>query len=252
VSAVHALAFGDAQLWGAVWAKALPGPARLAVGSAGSAHVLEVELGEAGETWRLEGETASLVLVAEDTPTPASTALGELRSADRLCSVSGTLRLDDDAERIEARGWRSRLESSRWGGEIDSVRQLAGWFAPAQGFAVAALRPRRARGQEGDLLAACLLEDHPGATLTDPRLSTTYDREGRPLRAGVEFWLEQEREADADQELGAALPRRAIGEASAPGIEWRLDEVQLYARPFRWYSRGETGNGVYLLGSMDR
>jgi hypothetical protein len=263
VTTVHALAFGDADLWGAAWAPAELGPWPLALGVGGAGQTVEVELSAAQEPWRLEARGLSLVVAGEGEVARAVATDGELRSTDQLCRVSGTIDLETGPREVRSLGWRSTAEAPFESGRVGSLRQTAGWFEPPHGFALLALRPRRARGHEADLVVASMLAAEPAPAVSDPRLSTTYDAAGRPTRAGLELWVEPEQGPRAEEveppraeeveppgsnEPGQPIARRPTAERSGPGIGWAQGELRLFATPLRWYSRGTLGSGVYLLG----
>ncbi len=96
--------------------------------------------------------------------------------------------------------------------EIDDDRSLTRAVAIFLGpvtIALSATRPPGARGHGEERLSAVLVEGDPPAkvAIADPRLSTTYDGEGRVIHCGLELWEGEESE----------FPRRAAGEASAHG-----------------------------------
>ncbi len=62
--------------------------------------------------------------------------------------------------------------------------------------------------------------------MLDPRLSTTYDEHGEPLRVGVELWL-------GDDEDGEQWPRRVAGAATGS----RVDNGKLSAYALQCVSR---------------
>ena len=68
----------------------------------------------------------------------------------------------------------------------------------------------------------------------EPRLSTTYDDEGRQRRAGLELWV------GGDD----AYPRRASGEAVC-GAEVDLGRLRLECAFFNWRMDGRPGVGRY-------
>ena len=88
------------------------------------------------------------------------------------------------------------------------TRAVAIFLGPVT-LALSARRSPGARGHGEDLLSAVLVEGDPPAALeiADPRLSTTYDGDGRVIHCGLELWEGEESE----------FPRRAAGEASAHG-----------------------------------
>jgi hypothetical protein len=251
VATIRTLAFAapDGSSWGAAW---LPGDQgsfvyRVETG----ARVAEVELRAAAETepWHVEGDGVSLALTPAGPIGEGGSAETGVGSVDQLCSVDGRLALEGGEREISYTGWRSTLEGEFDLGAIDSFRQASAWFEPLHGLSLLALRPRTARGQEADLVAASLLEPEPAPRVADPRLSTTYDAAGLPARVGLELWLEPESsDEDPDEDSDRQFPRRAAGEPIGMGVGWELGGFRLHAAPLRWHSRGEDGSGVYLLG----
>ena len=104
---------------------------------------------------------------------------------------------------------------------------------PRTGLSVVALRPRKARGQDADVVSAVALEPEGQLAIEDPRLSTTYAGDGRPLRVGLELWVSA---GDDDEEQ---YPRRASGETlgvaatGAPGALRRACAVRALGQPLR-------------------
>jgi hypothetical protein len=74
----------------------------------------------------------------------------------------------------------------------------------------------------------------------DPRLSSTYDGDGRLRRVGVELWLGENEEADM-------CSLRMAGEATGAAAVLEVESGTVLAQPFRCHSRGESGAGMYLL-----
>jgi hypothetical protein len=248
---VRALAFGDrdAGSWGVVWTPGDDSAISLAGASGSATGILTGELNraEAGGAWRVEGDGTSLLFTPSGPTAHGAAPGGSVSNVDQLCTVSGALRLGGTEREISSMGWRTTLEGSFELDRMDSFRQASAWFEPTQGFSLVAFRPRKSRGQEADLVAAALLEPEPTPPVADPRLSTTYDAAGRPARAGLELWLEEEEGGDRD-ESDRHFPRRAAGESVGAGVDWEIAGFDLSATPLRWHTRGMEGSGVYLLG----
>lgn len=248
MSATRAFGFGHPEqgLWGVAWTPAADGEVSLALGGPSLAAVLSATLAGAheDEDWRLEGEGIELALTASGVPATHAGAAG----FDQLCGASGSLIVDGSEHKVDAVGWRGvrngQLELDR----IESFRLLAAWFDPDDGLALTALRPGGARGQDADLVTASVLEPPPTRPVAEPRLSTTYTRDGLPARAGLELWFEEPADDEPDGDEREHFPRRAAGEAISAGLDWRVDGFAVHAAPFRWHSRGRDGAGFYLLG----
>ena len=252
MSRTRALAFGDLDggLWGTAWSPTVNGPLSVAVGARSVAEVLPATLTGAAEDeeWRVEGDRVELILSPSTEPGGEGPP-GGLEGFDQLCRAQGRITLDGAELEVAAPGWRGARDGELELEQIESFRLVAAWFGSDEGLALVALRPRRARGQDADLVAASVLEPGRAPRVDDPRLSTTYTAEGIPSSAGLELWLEEPENHDprANGEQGL-LPRRAAGEAVGAGLSWEAAGFALHAAPLRWHSRGEDGAGVYLLG----
>jgi hypothetical protein len=233
--------FGDLNggPWGVAWIPPDPGQAAL-LGSAGGppASSLQLDGEEANEPWHLSAGATDLRLEGASEPVRSEQSSG----FDQLCRVTGVVEGESGQRKVTSLGWRSARPHPLTSGELDSVRQVAGWFAADEGFALLAVRARGGRGQEGDEIAAALFVPAGSTQVADPRLSTTYTGSEEATRAGVELWVETEGESETH------YPRRAIGEALAAPVQSRAEGLALQARPFRWYSGGREGAGLYLLG----
>jgi hypothetical protein len=253
VTTVRTLAFaeGDTGSWGAAWLPAddASGPLACRVGSVAAVLTAELHDTAQSEPWRVDGEGVSLVFVPAGRAGQSGPRDTGIESLEQLCDVKGKLAVDGSEREITCMGWRASLEGGFELAEIDSFRQICGWFEPDRGVALLALRPRKARAHDADLVAAAVLEPEPTPRVADPRLSTTYDAAGLPARVGLELWLEAESSANgADDDADRQFPRRAAGEATGAGIEWEVAGFTLHAALLRWHSRGSDGTGVYLLG----
>ena len=101
-----------------------------------------------------------------------------------------------------------------------------------------AIRPAGKRDHAAEAVAAAILErgedgDARALAVVDPRLSTTYDGEGRQRRAGLELWIEED-----------GWPRRAAGEIAC-GTSLDLGRLRLDCAFFRWRMEGREGFGRY-------
>jgi hypothetical protein len=232
----------DGGPWGAAWIPPTLDQARL-LGSAveSSPPKIQLEGEQDSEPWRLSTGATDLTVdglgeaVWSDPGTEAS-------GFDQLCQVTGVLAGKSGHRDVRSLGWRSCRPHPLSPSRVESLRLVAAWFDPEEGFAVLAVRPKGGRGQERDQIKAALFSQAGAKPATDPRLSTTYLGTEPAARASVELWVETE--ADSETQY----PRRAIGEALAPPAQSISGELGLEARPFRWYSAGREGAGIYLLG----
>ena len=243
-SALRTLAFGDLArtVWGAAWIPDGDGSALATLGRDGVQTVipsLRMSGGAQEGEWRLDGDRAALIVA------PAGEVVGvrasdDLRGFDQLCRVTGRFELDGAVHAVDCLG----LRTSRSGGfdlaKLDSIRAVSTWFEPDEGFALTAFRGRKAKHHDSDVVTAAVLGPETSAPVEDPRLSTTYDAGGWPVRAGLELWLAGESEEEQ-------YPRRAVGVAAGARALAEAGELELRAEPFRWHSRGREGAGMYIL-----
>jgi hypothetical protein len=245
-SALRTLAFGDLELgtWGAAWIPANDGPSLTAIGAAATAVTfgpgLRLSADEAGGDWRLEGERAALTVVAVGDAVAVGANDDRVEGFDQLCRVTGRVELSDAGGDIDCLGLRTSRSGSFDLAKLESVRAVSTWFEPDEGLTLTAFRGRKAKAHDGDVVTAAVLGPENSAAIEDPRLSTTYDAGGWPVRAGLELWVAREDEEEA-------YPRRASGEATGARAETADGELELRAEPFRWHSRGRDGAGMYIL-----
>ena len=242
--ALRALAFGDLDgaAWGVAWFPGAGLPGFVAVGSGDDAVTIEASLDPDDDSggWLLHGYGVELRVSAagEDAP--------DLRGEfDAVCHVHGAITVEAVEHDVDCLG---RLAVHDGAGELDqfaSVRDVCAWFDPTHGLSLVAMRPRKARGQESDVVNAVALEPEGALAIDDPRLSTTYAADGRPLRVGLELWL-----AVGDDDEEEQLPRRASGETLGAAATGRLGRFDVLAQFVRWDSRYGDGAGVYLLAQQ--
>jgi hypothetical protein len=233
-------AFGDAAtgVWGAVWTLDAPAGALVALGDRSVGTAVSAALDGAGPAagWALHGETLELVLSAASEAAEASNGVSGF---DQLCRVSGRIELAGVERELSCLGYRAARDLGGPIDQCDSLRAVAAWFEPDEAIGLLAVRPRRAKGHESDALSAAVIEPDSASVVDDPRLSTTYADDGRPLRVALELWL-------ADEQ-GEHRLRRAAGEAAGPHATGELGEMRARVDVFDWHSRGRDGLGVYLL-----
>lgn len=253
MTTIHTLLFADpdASVWGVYWLPAEAGSAPLACQAEEATALVTARLAatEQAEPWQLQGDEVSLVFRPSGPGGGDGSPGSSIASRDQLCAVSGSLALHGVERGIDCLGWRARLEGDFDLAGIETLRQTYGWFDPADGLGLVALRPRKARGHDDDLIAATVLDPEPSPAVADPRLSSTYDSVGLPVRVGLELWFTSENEAEeSDGDGDRQFPRHAAGEATGAPIRWEVGEFRMRAVPLRWHSRGNDGAGAYLLG----
>ncbi len=212
------------------------------VRAAGLRTTVEEPLG----AWTLRGEAEGVQLDlrfdARSAPAhleadrPAARA-GGLEGYEQLCAVEGVVAVN--AERHELRCLGQRGHS--WGApdweRLSLTRTLTAWMGEDCGLSLVAARPAKASAHADELVDVMLLEggpDAPATVVDQPRLSTTYDAEGRMRRAGLELYVTPEDE----------VARRAHGEVLC-GTTVDLGRLRLDASFFGWEMDGRPGVGRY-------
>jgi hypothetical protein len=243
---LRTLAFGELDpggVWGAAWIANSDGPALTAVGAGRTSAVLpdvRVSGAKDSEEWRLDAGPAALLVAPAGEAVAVHVPEDGIEGCDQLCRVSGRFERDGTEHAVDCLGLRTW-----WSGAFDveryeSIRAVSVWFEPDEALTVTAFRPRKAKAHDRDVLAAAVMSPDVSATVEDARLSTTYQGEGWPARAGLELWL-------AGDEPERQYPRRASGEATGARVEALAGALEVRAEPFRWHSGGRDGAGVYLL-----
>jgi hypothetical protein len=248
--ALRTLAFGELEpvgAWGVALVPGSDGPALTALGAGESSTVrpeVSFSAGADGDQWRLNDDATELVAAPAGEAVAVQSTQDAVEGWDQLCRVTGRFEWGGTAHTVDCLGLRSW-----WSGAIaieryESIRSVSVWFEPeegtAEGMALTAFRPHKARAHDRDVLAASVIAADVSAAVEDPRLSTTYQADGWPARAGLELWL-------AGDEPEHQYPRRASGEATGPRVEALADGHDVRAQPFRWHSRGREGAGMYVL-----
>jgi hypothetical protein len=196
--------------------------------------------------WRLvyAGEEASLSLELEATgplaelePGHPVARAGGMTGYEQPVRVRGSATVGDERIAVDGLGQRGHAWGAPDWGRIELARSLSAWLGDDLAVSLTAIRPAGKRDHAAEAIAAAILErDEDGAAravdVPDPRLSTTYDDEGRQRQAGLELWVDDER------------PRRAAGELAC-GTSLDLGELRLHCAFFAWRMEGRRGFGRY-------
>jgi hypothetical protein len=172
---------------------------------------------------------------ALDYDEPAVRAGGVVR-AEQLCHVHGMVRLGGGRREVRCLGQRSRAWGDTDWERIEATRTLAAWLEDGSGVMLNAVRPAGASTHGGEEVWAAVVGAAGALRVDDPRLSTTYDEDGRQQRAALELWVG----AHDD------FPRRAAGEVVC-GSTLDLGALRLDCAFVRWRMGGRTGVGRYDL-----
>jgi hypothetical protein len=213
-----------------------------------SAAGLDTEVVEPLRAWRLHfaADEASLDLdltavgaIAELDPDHPVARAGGMAGFEQACRVTGSATVGGRRIAVDGLGQRGRSWGSPDWDRIAAARSVAAWLGDDLAVWLAAIRPAGARHHEDERIAATVLERDPesdtalATPVLDPRLSTTYDGDGRQRAAGLELYADEE-----------GMPRRAAGEVIC-GTTLDLGRLRLDCAFLRWRMEGRTGIGRY-------
>jgi hypothetical protein len=224
------------ELWGTGWFPLAHGSGLILIADGESAAAVVAELEDDDNTWHVRAPDVELTVAATGDPIPLSSA-PEGAGFTQRATVRGTVTVAGRALEVNATGRRSAHATPDEVPKYDSIREVSGWFDGDEAVSLIALRPRKPKGHEQDIVAAAVIAPEQPLVIVDPRLSTTYDATGRPARVNLELWTD-----DPEQ-----FPRRLAGEAAHRGAEASGAGWTLTAELMRCHTRGRDGSGVYLL-----
>jgi hypothetical protein len=179
--------------------------------------------------------TASLdgvfALELEALSEPADLSVGETVGYEQLCRVRGNV----GDRSIDCLGQRGHSWGRTNWAKLELARTVSAWLDDATALTVTAVRPSSAKHHADEEVAAQVLLGGAPVRVRDPRLSTTYDGEGRQVHAGLELWV-----GDEDGEY----PHRAAGEVVC-GTTLDLGKLRVDCAFFDWRMNGKAGVGRY-------
>lgn len=195
---------------------------------------LEISTEEPHRAWRLRWDGTDLLFTAVSPALELSG--GGMEGHEQLCRVEGTAAVSGAERRVECLGQRGRSWGVADWDRVALARTLCAWWDEDRALMLGAIRPDKARDHAGEELSAWLLDEGAEpARVAEPRLSTTYDGEGRQRRAGLELYVT----GDDDE-----LPRRVAGQVTC-GTSLELGRLHLDCAFFQWRMEGQAGVGRY-------
>jgi hypothetical protein len=213
-----------------------------------SAAGLDTEVVEPLRAWRLHyaSDEASLdldlravgAIAALDPEHPAARA-GGMTGFDQAVRVAGTATVGGRRIAVDGLGQRGHSWGAPDWDRIALARTVGAWLDDELAVALTAIRPAGAKHHEDERVAATILDRDPesgdarATAVAEPRLSTTYDADGRQLAAGLELFVDED-----------PIPRRAAGEVVC-GTSLDLGRLTLHCAFFRWRMEGRAGIGRY-------
>lgn len=206
---------------------------------------LLIETGPGAWTIELRGEDVRLAVEFLPVGDPfvfgsdaAPTEEAGISRSERVGRIKGAAVVGGRELQVDARAQRSH----QWGpspwGAADRWRSVAVWVDEGPTLAVWTVVPSGAGEHDREAVAALVADGDPprAVVVEDPRISTTYDGKGRPLRAGLELWVGGE----------DPVARRAAGELIVAG-EIELGSSRQSWSFLDWHMDGRGGAGALAV-----
>jgi hypothetical protein len=213
-----------------------------------SAAGVETEVVEPLRAWRLryaaqdtslELDLSAVGAIAVIDPEHPVARTSGMAGFEQVVRATGTATVGGERVAIDGRGQRGHSWGAPDWDRIALARTVAAWLDDDLAVTLSAIRPAGAGHHEDERVAATILDRDPesgeprASSVVDPRLSTTYDADGRQRAAGLELFVD-----------GEGFPRRAAGEVLC-GTTLDLGRLRLQCAFFRWHMEGRTGVGRY-------
>jgi hypothetical protein len=208
---------------------------------------LDTSVVEPLRAWKLHfaGDEATFDLDLEATgplaelPTDHPVArVGGMAGYEQPVRVRGSATVGDARLAVDGLGQRGHSWGAPDWERIELTRAVSAWMGDDLAVSLTAVRPAGKRDHAAEAVVASILDRNEEGVaqaidVLDPRLSTTYDDEGRQRQAGLELWIDED-----------GYPRRAAGEL-AVGTSLDLGRLRLDCAFFRWRMEGREGFGRY-------
>lgn len=184
----------------------------------------------------LEAVSAPAVLDGD----AATAKLGGMEGYDQLIKVTGRVTVGGTERTFSGRGQRGHSWGAPDWDKLQLARTMGVWLDGDAGVTLTAVRGAKASSHADESIHAVLLgrDGETGEPLSllvaDPRVSTTYDSEGRQRHAGLELYETDE----------SPYARRAAGEVAC-GTTLDLGRLRLDTAFFTWRMEGRSGVGRY-------
>ena len=118
---------------------------------------------------------------------------GAMSGYEQLCIVDGHMRTGATTHSVSGLGQRGHTWGAPDWSRLELTRSVSAWLGPdVGGVTLSSVRDAGANAHPDEAVWAALAFEGDPVKVLDPRLSTTYDGEGRQRRAGLELWVNEE------------------------------------------------------------
>ena len=160
--------------------------------------------------------------------------VGAMEGYEQLCRVTGSVSHGGRTYQVRCLGQRGQLWGSPDWSRLELTRMVSAWLGDDRALTLMSVRPAKAKSHLDEAVSGFLFEAGEAVEIADPRLSTTYDRERRQRRAGLELWMTD----DGD------YARRVAGEALCT-TALDIGDKRFQSAFFLWRMEGREGIGRY-------
>ena len=216
---------------------------------------LRFETVEPLRTWRVSfnGERVSFDVELEATTQPCEAGPnseiargGGLEGYEQICRVSGKATVAAEVHEIACLGQRGHSWGVADWTKIQLARSVGAWIAGDDAVLLSAVRSTEAVGHAQEATTAWVIKaaDEVAAAVVveDPRLSTSYDSDGRQRRAALELW--EKGDCDRPQRASGLL---LCGTTLYLGSPESQAALRMECAFFLWRMNGRSGIGRYAL-----
>jgi hypothetical protein len=167
-------------------------------------------------------------------PAGDTAKLGGMAGYEQLVRVQGQTTIAGKKRKLAALGQRGHSWGTPDWEKLSVARTVSAWLSDDSGVTITAIRPAGKKGHGDEATSAFLMRDGVSTPIHEPRVSTTYDGEGRQRHAGLELFVGE----DDD------YPHRAAGEVVC-GTTLDLGRLRMDSAFLRWRMEGREGVGRY-------
>ena len=160
--------------------------------------------------------------------------LGGMAGYEQLVRVTGDATVSGKKRKIAAQGQRGHSWGAPDWEKLSVAKTVSAWLSDDTGVTVTSVRPAGEEGHGNEAASAFLMQEGQAIAIDDPRLSTTFDGEGRQRSAGLELYVGK----------GDDYPHRAAGEVIC-GTTLDLGRLRMDSAFLRWRMEGREGVGRY-------